>query len=80
MGWGAFIGAGIGAMYYLGHALWLAESLSADELAAEITLLEAHDARAVQDLADATWTLEMFRGFSAACRSPRTLSWGLLAL
>ncbi|WP_033329113.1 hypothetical protein [Streptomyces yerevanensis] len=42
-----------------------AEGLSADELAAEITLLEAHEARVSQDLADVTWTLEMFRGFSA---------------
>jgi hypothetical protein len=47
-----------------------AEGLSADELAAEITLLEAHEARVAQDLADVTWTLEMFRGFSAAPPPP----------
>lgn len=47
-----------------------AEGLSADELDAEIALLEVHEARIVHDLAEVTWTLEMFRGFSAASPPP----------
>ncbi|MDF2259670.1 hypothetical protein [Streptantibioticus ferralitis] len=47
-----------------------AEGLSADELAAEIALLEAREAQTLQDLADVTWELEMFRSFSAAPPPP----------
>ncbi|MFF1678378.1 hypothetical protein ACFVYG_20355 [Streptomyces sp. NPDC058256] len=44
-------------------AAW-AKGLSADELDAEIALLEAHEARLAEDLSDVRWTKERVRGFS----------------
>ncbi|MEV6399845.1 hypothetical protein AB0M39_34520 [Streptomyces sp. NPDC051907] len=51
---------------------WLAwaDGLSADELAAELALLAAHEARLVQDLEDVTWTREVFRGFATGPPPP----------